>query len=406
MEGLITLTMKEKERYEVIKESLEGRIRVKSASLILGLSIRQIYRLRRKVREEDIQGVIHHSRGRKSLRKIPKEIEEKIGQLYRDKYYGFNISHFTEYLNNTEGIKISREKVRQFLRAADLYVKRAKRQPKHRLRREPMPQEGLLTQLDTSEHLWLPGLGKKIYFILLIDDATNRIEDSRFVLSDTTIENMRVLREFFIEKGLPKAFYIDKDSKFKTQRHRGIHYQLKGEPYPDTQIKRALKELGIGVIYADSPQAKGRIERDFQTLFDRLIKELKLHGIETISEANKYLKDEYIPKWNKMFSRQARDSTKAYRVVPSEIDLEDILCIKDKRKVYPDNTISYKGKRYQILPDTNRSSYAKAEVEVYEHLDGRISIVYKGMKLKYTEINMADSSGEKEYTLEELFFEG
>jgi len=256
MEEVITLTMKEKTRYEVIRDSLKRLIKVKEAAELLNLSIRQVYRLRDRVKKEGIKGVIHHLKGRISLKKTPKKIEEKIKKLYQEKYSGFNLSHFTEYLNGEENITISREKVRQVLRQDNLYSKRPKKQPKHRIRRQPMPQEGLLTQLDTSEHLWLPSLGKNIQLILLVDDATNKLQNGKFVFSDSTLENMKVLDEFFRQKGLPLAIYLDKDSKFKTQRHQSIHYNLKAEPYPDTQIKRALNELGITLIYAGSPQAK------------------------------------------------------------------------------------------------------------------------------------------------------
>jgi transposase len=355
-EEVITLTMKEKTRYEVIRDSLKRLIKVREAAELLSLSVRQIYRLRSRVKREGIKGVIHHLKGRASLKKTPKEIEERIKRLYKEKYSGFNLSHFTEYLNEEENIKISREKVRQILRQANLYLKKPKRQPKHRIRREPMPQEGLMSQLDTSEHLWLDSLGRNIKLILLADDATNKIQNGKFVLRDTVLENMRVLDEFFRQKGLPSAIYLDKDSKFKTSRYESIHYNLKGEPYPDTQIKRALEELGVNLIYANSPQAKGRIERDFQTLQDRLINELRLHNITTISGANHYLKEEFIPKWNKKFAREPKDKTLAYRPIPKDIDLNDILCIKEKRTVYPDNTISYKNTKYQILPDPYRAS--------------------------------------------------
>jgi len=266
MEEVITLTMKEKIRYEVIRDSLKRLIKVKEAAELLSLSVRQIYRLRNRVKKENIKGVIHHLKGRISSKKTPKKIEEKIKKLYQEKYFGFNLSHFTEYLNEEESIKISREKVRQILRQANLYPKKPKRQPKHRIRREPMPQEGLMLQLDTSEHLWIPSLDKKLQLILLVDDATNKLLDGQFVISDSTLENMKLLEGFFRQKGLPACIYLDKDSKFKTSRYESIHYNLKGEPYPDTQIKRALEELGINLIYANSPQAKGRIERDFQTL--------------------------------------------------------------------------------------------------------------------------------------------
>ena len=388
MEELITLTMKEEERYQVIRDSLKKRIKVKEASLLLNLSLRQVYRLRKRVKEEGVKGIIHRLRGRPSFKRTSKAIEDKIKGLYKEKYLGFNISHFTEYLNEEEGIKISRESVRKLLRKDGIYPKKPKKQPKHRIRREPMPQEGLLSQLDTSEHAWIDNFGKNIYLILLIDDATNKIQNGKFVLSDTTIENMKVLGEFFKKKGLPSAIYLDKDSKFKTTRHQSLHYNLRGEPYPDTQIKRALSELGITLIYASSPQAKGRIERDFQTLQDRLINELKLNKITTIQEANHYLKEEFIPKWNKIFAREPKLKRPAYREIPKDLNLSFILCLKERRKVYPDNTIAYKSIKYQILPDPYRASYAKAEVEVLEHLNGEISILYKGRRLKCRKIGI------------------
>jgi transposase len=408
MEELITLTMEEQKRYEIIKDSLKKRIKVKEASYMLGISIRQVYRLRRRVKEEGIKGIIHRLRGKPSFKRLSKEIEDKIKGLYKKKYFGFNISHFTEYLNEEEGIEVSREYVRRLLREEDIYPKKPKRQPKHRSRREPVPQEGLLSQLDTSEHSWLKNLDKNCYLILLIDDATNKIQNAKFVSSDTTIENMKVLEEFFKQKGLPSAIYLDKDAKFKTTRYKGVHYNIKGEPYKDTQIRRALSELGITLIYADSPQAKGRIERDFQTLQDRLINELKLHKITTIPEANHYLKEEFIPKWNKKFAREPKIKKPAYRRIPKDLNLSLILCIKEERTVYPDNTISYKGIKYQILADPYRASYAKTKVEVLEHLDGKISILYKERKLKYRKIGSLKNHKEEEHSLEEklLFARG
>ena len=404
-EGVITLTMKEQARYEVIKESLKKRIRVKEASIMLGISVRQVYRVRKRVKEEGIRGVAHKLRGRPSPKRIPEHLQDNIKQLYKEKYTGFNISHFTEYLKEEEGIKVSREYVRKLLRKEGEYTRKPKKQPKHRIRREPMPCEGMLSQLDTSEHAWLEGLGKNTYLILVIDDATNKIQNAKFVLSDTSIENMKVLEEFFKKKGLPSGIYLDRDSKFKTTRGKGIHYNLKGAAYPDTQIKRALSELGIRLIYASSPQAKGRIERDFQTLQDRLINELRLNNITTIDEANHYLKEEFIPKWNKKFSRRPKIEKPAYRKIPKEIDLSYILCIKEGRTVYPDNTISYKGIKYQILPDGYRASYAKAKVEVLKHLDGKVSIIYKGRKLKYRKIGSYKDS-EEERSLEEKLLQG
>lgn len=404
MEEVITLTMEEQKRYEVIKDSLKRLIKVKEAAQLLSLSIRQIYRLRDKVKSEGIKGVIHHLKGRVSSKRIPKEIEEKIKRLYKEKYFGFNLSHFTEYLNEEEEISLSREFIRKTLRKAGLYPKEPKKQPKHRIHREPMPQEGLMVQLDTSEHLWLPSLDKKLQLILLVDDATNKLLDGQFVVSDSTLENMKLLEGFFRQKGLPVCVYLDQDSKFKTQRHESIHYNLKGEPYPDTQIKRALRELGINLIYAGSPEAKGRIERDFQTLQDRLINELRLNRITTLDGANHYLKEEFIPKWNRKFAREPRVKELAYRPIPQDINLNDILCIKEERTVYPDNTISYKTEKYQILSDPYRASYARAKVEVYEHLNAKLSITYKGRKLKFRKIGTIKN--QKETSLKEFLLKG
>ena len=387
MQELITLTVKEKVRYEVIRDSLKGIIKIRDASLILNLSSRQIYRLRKRVRDGGIKGIVHRLRTRPSVRKINTATHSTIKTLYKTRYYGFNFTHFTEYLNQKENIKISRESVRKILRSEEtLYPHRPKRQPKHRIRRQPMPQEGLLSQMDTSEHLWIPALDRNIYLILIVDDATNKIQNARFTLSDTTIENMKVLKEFFQMKGLPYAIYLDRDSKFKTTRYTGIHYNLKGEPYPDTQIKRALNSLGIQLIYATSPQAKGRIERDFRTLQDRLINELRLHRITTIHRANHYLKEHFIPTWNRIFTRPAHIKRPAYRNIPPNISLNDIFSLKYKRKACSDNTISYNGSKYQILPDPYRASYAKCEIEVFEHLDGKISLFYKGRRLTYRKI--------------------
>jgi len=252
---LITLTMKEQVRYEVIKDSLKGLIKVKEASFMLGMSIRQVYRLRKRVKEEGIRGIIHRLRNKPSSKRISRDIQNEIKRLYEEKYLGFNISHFTEYLNEKEDIKVSREYVRKLLRKEQIYPKKPKKQLRHRIKREPSLKEGLLSQLDTSEHAWLRNLDKNCYLILLIDDATNKIQNGQFVLSDTTIENMKVLEEFFQKKDLPYAIYLDRDSKFKTTRRKGIHYSLKGEPYKDAQIKRALSELGITLIYAGSPQS-------------------------------------------------------------------------------------------------------------------------------------------------------
>ena len=382
MDTEVTLTMRDHNRYRVLMTSLSGSMRVSEASLILGISERQVYRLRRRIKDEGARGVVHRLRGRVSARRFPIEAEEAVKRLYRDKYMGFNISHFTERLGEVEGIEVSREVIRRLLRSSGLYSKAPRRVRKHRQRREPMAQEGQMSQMDTSQHRWLPALGRDSYLVAIVDDATNKMQAGKFVESDSTPENMLVLKGFFRSKGLPGMIYLDRDSKFKTTRRGGRCYQV-GEEQAETQIKRALRELGVELIYAYSPQAKGRIERDFRTLQDRLLMELKVAGIETIEEANHYLMEDFIPRWNRRFARAPRAEGLAYRRLPRGIHLDEILCLKYDRRVYPDNTVSYRGRRIQILSDPYRANYARAKVEVREHLDGKITILFKGRRLRH-----------------------
>ena len=182
------------------------------------------------------------------------------------------------------------------------------------------------------------------------------------------------------------SVYVDRDSNFKTTRHQGMEYRLKGV-YPSTQFARALEELGIRMIYAYSPQAKGRIERKFG-VFPRLWRgsELRLHNISTLEDANRYLWEKFIPQHNRMFSRTAKEPGSAYRPLPKGVSLKHVFCLKEERTVAGDNTISYQGKIFQILPNEYRLSFVKAKVKVHEHLDGSIHIFYQGKKLKHKQI--------------------
>ena len=405
MQPKVTLTMRDLTRYQVIEASLEGRTQVRAAASVLGISERQVYRLRARVRHEGIKGVVHRLRGRESPRRLSESSWGEVVRLYEDKYKGFNMSHFTEYLNEAEGIGISREMVRRILRVSGVYEKKARRQPKHRRSREPMAREGQMTQMDTSPHRWLPGMDRRVNLVCLVDDATNKIQAAWFVERDTTVENMRVLKMQFGAKGLPWVIYLDRDSKFKTTRQGGCHLNTSPDQ-GETQIQRALGELGVGLIFAGSPQAKGRIERDFRTLQDRLINELRLHGITTLQAANNYLWEEFIPKWNSRFARRARQEGACYRPVPAGIRLDDILCLKHGRRVNGDNTISYNAQKYQILPDRYRANYSRARVEVREHLNGKISILYKGRTVRYRKITRITQKQRQEALKEEALRQG
>ena len=373
------LSAQEIARYGVIQNTIEGYLKADLAAEELCLSKRQVFRLKRKLKEEGIEGLIHGNRGRASPRRVKEHLRDTIDYLYQGKYTGFNISHFTEMLKERETIVVSRETVRGILLEKGSYEKK-KRYPKHRSWREPMPKEGMMLQFDTSDHDWLQGRGPRIKLIGGIDDATKDVPWALFAYQDSVEENMATFKEIVKKEGIPLSLYVDKDSKFITTRHGGLHVNIK-KNQEKTQMARAWEELGINVIFAESPQAKGRIERLWGTFQDRLISELRLEGISSLEGANDYLHSVFLPKYNKKFTRKPKVEESAYRIIPKGMDLDQILCIKEERRVQGDNTISYEARRYQILPTETRFGFAKAKVEVQRHLDGTIHIFYKGQEL-------------------------
>lgn len=217
---MISLTMEEAERYKVISEINEGYLEVREAAEILGLSERQIYRIKARVEKEGAKGVIHKSKGKRSPRHLTERIRDKIDHLYKTKYRGFNLTHMTEFLNSEEGIAVSRESVRQILLGKGSYT-RKKRYPKHRQWREPSSREGQMVQFDTSDHDWLEGRGPKLYLIGGVDDATSKVLGAKFVLADGVKQNMEVFKGIVQRRGIPLSVYVDLDSNFKTTRYQG-----------------------------------------------------------------------------------------------------------------------------------------------------------------------------------------
>ncbi len=376
------MTGKEINRYCVLRETIEGELTIKEAARILSLSERQVYRLKKKVRDRGHVAVIHGNRGRPPSTSKSPILKERIKFLYQDKYGGFNISHFTEKLLRDEGIEVSRETVRKELMCCGLITKA--RKPKHRQRRERMPKEGMLLQMDTSEHDWLMGRGPNMELIAAIDDATSEVPWALFVESDNTINNMLVMKEIVKRKGIPLGFYVDGASHFFTTRHGGTHVRIK-EEQEETQIERAIKELGSNLIPAGSPQAKGRIERLFGTFQDRLINEMNLREISNLEDANNFLHREFLQDYNKRFTKAPQLAENAY-IPLRDKDLDSIFCVKYPRIVRADNTISYKSRVFQILPSPTRIGYTRAKVEVQEWLDGSIHVRYKDQALSIKEI--------------------
>lgn len=379
------MSQRELQRYQVISKTIEGAMSTGEAAQVLGLSQRQVFRQKAKVTASGPQGLIHGNRGRSPATTKPEALMHKVKQLYQGVYRGFNVSHFTEKLTEHEGIEVSRETVRKELRRYHL-IGKMRQAPKHRSRRERMPMGGMMLQHDTSEHDWLEGRGTALKLIASIDDATNEIPYALFVEADGTLPNMTVMKEILRSKGIPMAFYVDGASHNKTQRGKGIHRRLTGGQYEETQIQRALKELGINLIIAGSPQAKGRIERLFGTFQDRLISEMRLRSICTKDRANGFLHEEFLTDFNRRFTVRAAKRGSAYRKLPREINLDTILCIKMERTVQKDNTISYKGRVFQIISANGRLSYTRAKVTLQEWTDRSIHLFYHDKELPIVEL--------------------
>lgn len=279
----LVVTMVDIQRYKVLTEVLEKKLTALEASELLSLSYRHTLRLKDKIETEGFEGLLRKKPSSPPNKKITSEAVNEILKLRREIYYDFNIMHFKDKLEEDHKLHLSYESLRQILIQADLHHPR-KKKIIHRQRRK-MPKAGMLVQMDSSYHRWLEHIPEKWWLIAVIDDATNEVPYARFYPNDTVFANMHVIRRFIEIKGLFMSLYVDKASHFKTTRHGGLHYSVNQEQ-DDTQIQRALEELGIILIPANSPQAKGRIEVTFRLFQDRLIKEMRLAGIRTYDEAN------------------------------------------------------------------------------------------------------------------------
>lgn len=387
--------MKEQNRAAIlsklVKRRRKGTSTISQLAEALGLCERQVYRLKALYKKKGVVGLAHGNRGQKSKKKISKKIGEQIVKLAIGKYQGFNDHHLTEKLNEVEGITVSRPTVQRTLRAGGIPSVRKKRRPKHRTRRDRKAQEGIMLQTDGSNHDWMEGRGPRLTFLGLIDDATNLVPAGFFNEEETTMGYLRLFYETFSKKGLPASIYADRHMIFQTPREANLEEQLQNKK-PETQVGRALGELGITLIPAYSSQAKGRIERCWGTFQDRLVSELRLEKATNKKEANAVAK-KFIPQFNRRFTVAPANPNPAWRPVPKNIDLLQILCIKEKRVVANDNTISYNGVTFQIPKSKLRSSFAKAKVEVRELINGDIHVCYNNQTIakfshKITHLNV------------------
>ena len=378
------MSQRQWKRLDAVERIGRGTLTVREAAEVLGLCERQVRRLRRAVREQGTRGVVHGNTGRASPQRIAETVRAQIVELRRKKYVGFNDQHFTEKLCEVEGIRISRASVQRLLRAVGIGPPRRRRPPKHRRRRDRKPQAGLMILWDGSRHGWLEERGPMLCLMGAIDDATGELlPGAHFVEQECAAGYLRVLQAIAEEKGLPFSAYMDRHGSLKrNDAHWTLEEELRGVQDP-TQVGRALQALEIEVIYALSPQAKGRVERLWGTLQDRLVSELRLAGATSVEQANAVLQA-FRPAHNRRFAIPPAHATPAWRPVRRGTELARICSFHYEATVLPDNTVRLAGLVIDVPPGPRKRSYAGARIELRQFLDGSWR-VYRGADLIATQ---------------------
>jgi len=376
-EDRVMMSGKELRRVHVIRQAMEKKITQVKAGALVGLTARQVRRLLQRVRHEGDQGLVHRGRGKPSNRRIPEKVKAKVLKLYETRYGDFGPTLAAEKLAERHGITISDETLRWWLRARGIDHFQRRMRP-HRSWRARKPHVGELVQLDGSHHDWLEGRGPHGVLMAYIDDASSRVY-ARFYAYEGTLPAMDSFQRYMTQYGIPLAVYTDKHTTYKSPAEPTVEEQLAGRK-PQSQFERSLAELGVEVIHAHSPQAKGRIERLFHTFQDRLVKEMRLAGVATLEAANRFLED-YLPLYNQRFTVSPAQATDLHRPRPAGRELDRILCIKTTRCLRKDFTILHQGRLYQIH-DTLRGTHVLVE----ERVDGTMRITHHGQALAYAAI--------------------
>lgn len=372
----ITLSQRQLQRFKVMSLVEAGKITLKEAAQKIGRSYRQAKRIWKRVKEEGVKGVIHGNTGKPSNHGTPEELQDKVLQLSQNPYGEFNDTHFTEMLTEREEIRLSRETVRKIRREAGIGPKRKRRPMRHRKRRERKAQEGLMVLWDGSPHPWFGQNLPPCCLMAALDDATGAILAARFFPFEGTEGYLWLLRKIVTQYGIPISIYQDRHGSLKrNDDHWTLEEELAGRQEP-TQVGQALRALAIQPIFALSPQAKGRIERLFGTLQDRLGAELGLAQVTTLPQANDLL-PAFIRRFNHRFAIAPRQSQKAWRPVPQTLDVDRAVSFHYPAKVGLDNTVRLGELLLDIPPGPLGRSYAKARVEVRQLLNGSWKVYYQ-----------------------------
>ena len=372
----ITMTQKEIDRCEILRMAEEKLITQKAGAKRIGITERHFRRLLSQYRRLGPEGIISKHRGKRSNNRLPEKEKEKILKKLKDEYLGFGPTLASEKLSERDGIQISKETVRQIMIAEGLHRPKTRKKDRTHPLRERRKQRGELVQIDGSYHAWLEDRAGKACLLLFVDDATSEILAAEFVPHESYLAYTSLCKRYFRQHGLPEAFYADRFSVFR------VNHSNVTTTEAQTQFERALEELGIELICAYSPQAKGRVERANQTLQDRLVKELRLAGINDYQEANVFLRD-YIPVYNQKFSVQPILPIDCHEPLRPENDLDLIFTQRFTRILSKDLHFQFERTVYQILTDRPTYALQSREVEVCQSENGKIVVLLNGEKLDF-----------------------
>lgn len=381
MTQLITMTPKELERYGIIQRLIKKEINGTTASMQMNLTIRQVKNIKAKVLSKGPVGIIHQSRGRISNRIIKPDKLQNIENIVKEKYHDFGPTFASEKLFENHNIEVSAEKLRQIMIAIGLWQPKSKKKQKHyRHWRERKAQYGELLQFDGCYHLWFEDRGQQSCALASIDDATGKIPSIEFTSWEGTINCMTYWKNYIKTHGKPIAIYLDRHSTYK-QNHKSVF----DDKNCLTQFERVMQELDIKVIHARSPQGKGRIERLFDTLQDRLVKEFRLAEVSNIESANKFTNEIFIEKFNKKFSVFPEKRGDLHRPLSEyeKNNLDKIFSVKNFRAVNNDFTIKFEGNWYQLEKSQSVLVRPKENICIEQQLSGQMFITLKGKNLNY-----------------------
>ena len=381
--GKLRLSEKERVRLDVLRKIGRGELNQREGAALLGLSYRQMLRVAARHAAEGSAGLQHRLRDRKSNRGINPSRRERVLELYQGKYSDFGPRLASEYLSRDDGEDLSEETLRQWLIKAGLW--QARRQgARHRQWRERRAHWGEMVQMDGSDHDWFEGRRDRLTLMVMIDDATNWTH-AKFFESETTAAAMTVFQEYVAHYKLPRSLYVDRASIYETTRDCTVDEALK-DASPLTQFGRAMETLGVELILANSPQAKGRVERRHAVFQDRLVKALRLKKIQTLEAGNTYLEEEFLDDLNARFHVEARSPANVHRCVARGLKLEHVLCYQEERVVQNDWTVSWCNRVLQLAEQHQKLALARKKILVSELLDGTLRLTYRGRELQWRKL--------------------